>query len=747
MRLHYHIALNQKHDLLREGMIQKSIITDLLILLLAILLFYHGFLSDELITPGSDMINLFYPLKVFAARSLAAGFIPLWNPYNFSGTPFFASMQPAVFYPPDLFLFHKGNHVIALNLYKLLHLWLMANFMYLLLHVELKRTRLAAICGALILPFSSFVLGHLEHINQLAALTWLPLLFILLRRMLQPKKLILVPIFSVALACQILAGHPQYVFYTLLMIVFYLIFWVPFGRRYQLRHRLAGIAKLALAISLGIVLAAVQLLPAQELASHSYRIFNDYSYATEFSLNPKFLFTYLYPSAFGTFSNTIPGSDNLSEYGCYIGILPLLLVFVGIGYAWRRRSREHLFFALLAIFALYMAMGDYTVVYRFVFLISPALKNFRVPARFICLTTFAFSILAAYGLDCLFKHPLVVSGPLRRWKIILALAVPVLIIGDLFLASLNEMFNAPIRASLAERARFPWDSLQTDSTLFRTFRLMIHDADLYANPQPQAVVGRYQRLQPNTNMIEKLELLDGYEEGLIPPVRYKDFLRTFNRNIRRPKPDTELLGLMNVKYVYTEWPLPVLPERLELIPFPPPWDTQLSYRLYRNRDWRPRAFWEDELEGRINLRSLEGTYLTTGTLAMSLGQEPKDYTVANPPRRPHKQRKQLSLYSLGPGCIEIIKDPSDEGDVLVSQASYPGWVVRMGRDRYPLLPVNAILSRFYAPKNVTSVTVCYEPFSFRLGLYISLLALATMVMIYSLWVAQRISSATGRREW
>ena len=101
-------------------MIQKSIITDLLILLLAILLFYHGFLAGDTITPGSDMVNLFYPLKVFGARSLASGFIPLWNPYNFSGTPFFASMQPALFYPPDLFLFHEENHIVALNLYKLL---------------------------------------------------------------------------------------------------------------------------------------------------------------------------------------------------------------------------------------------------------------------------------------------------------------------------------------------------------------------------------------------------------------------------------------------------------------------------------------------------------------------------------------------------------------------------------------------------------------------------------------------------
>jgi hypothetical protein len=734
-------------------MIQRSIITDLLILLLAVLLFYHSFLSADSITPGSDMVNLFYPLKVFATRTLAEGFIPLWNPYNFCGTPFFASLQPAVFYPADLLLFKDENHVLALNMYKLLHLWLMANFMYLLLHVELKRTRLAAICGAMILPFGAFVVGHLEHVNQLAALTWLPLLFILLRRILQPKKLILVPLFSLALACQIFAGHPQYVFYTLLLIVFYLIFWLPFGRRYTLNQRFAGVPKTALAIGLGLLAVAVQILPAQELASHSYRIFNDYSYATEFSMAPKFLLTYLYPSAFGTYAKPLPGGDNLSEYGCYIGILPLLLAFVGLGYAWQRRSREHLFFAILAIFALYMAMGYYTAVYRIAFSLFPVLKDFRVPARFLCLTTFAFSILAAYGLDCLFEHPVVASGLLKRWKILFVLAIPVIIFGDLFLASTNERFNAPMRASLIEHARNPWDVLQTDSSLCRTFRLMIHDADFYANDRPQAVVARYQRLQPNTNMVEKIELLDGYEEGLLPLVRYKDFLLTFNRNIRSAEPDTVLLGLMNAKYIYTDYmmwgdtysALPVQSERLERVPLPEPWNINLPYRMYRSRDWRPRAFWEDELEGHIDLRALEGTYLTTGTLAAGYSQERRDYTLPNQPTRPRTKRESLSLYAVGPGRIEIVKDPLDEGDVLVSQASYPGWTVRMGGDCYPLLPVDAILSRFYAPKNITSITVSYEPFSFRLGLYVSLLTLAVVVLIYTLWVVQHFSSATGRR--
>src|SRR4028118_2353358 len=46
-----------------------------------------------------DSLGQYYPWRFFAAQQLSQGLIPLWNPHQFSGTPFVANGQSAVFYP------------------------------------------------------------------------------------------------------------------------------------------------------------------------------------------------------------------------------------------------------------------------------------------------------------------------------------------------------------------------------------------------------------------------------------------------------------------------------------------------------------------------------------------------------------------------------------------------------------------------------------------------------------------------
>ena len=51
---------------------------------------------------GDDQIRLFYPERTFTNAMLAKKIIPLWNPYTFTGTPFLADFQSAVFYPLNI---------------------------------------------------------------------------------------------------------------------------------------------------------------------------------------------------------------------------------------------------------------------------------------------------------------------------------------------------------------------------------------------------------------------------------------------------------------------------------------------------------------------------------------------------------------------------------------------------------------------------------------------------------------------
>src|SRR5438132_13863097 len=70
-------------------------------LLAASLAFYYPlvFLGRALV--DYDALVYFYPQRVFLARSLLAGQVPLWDPYLFLGVPFLANPQTAVLYPPS----------------------------------------------------------------------------------------------------------------------------------------------------------------------------------------------------------------------------------------------------------------------------------------------------------------------------------------------------------------------------------------------------------------------------------------------------------------------------------------------------------------------------------------------------------------------------------------------------------------------------------------------------------------------
>src|SRR5689334_21187401 len=47
-----------------------------------------------------DALQQNYPRRVYMAQSLRAGWLPLWDPYLYGGSPFLATQQGAVLYPP-----------------------------------------------------------------------------------------------------------------------------------------------------------------------------------------------------------------------------------------------------------------------------------------------------------------------------------------------------------------------------------------------------------------------------------------------------------------------------------------------------------------------------------------------------------------------------------------------------------------------------------------------------------------------
>jgi hypothetical protein len=76
--------------------------------------------ADRATIPSGDFTEQYYPLQLFAARELAEGRLPAWDPYINAGQPGLADIQTGFFYPLNL----MPNLVLALagSLYDIGHL-------------------------------------------------------------------------------------------------------------------------------------------------------------------------------------------------------------------------------------------------------------------------------------------------------------------------------------------------------------------------------------------------------------------------------------------------------------------------------------------------------------------------------------------------------------------------------------------------------------------------------------------------
>lgn len=388
---------------------------------------------DQMINPNpfnSDTTYQYYPWRFFAEGMLKDGQLPLWIPYTFSGEPFIANIQTAVFYPLNIILFSVFPAYLGFGYGYLVHIFLAGLFMYLLARY-IKLDGSSSFLSSIIFMFSAFFVAHTSggHYTIIAAACWIPLIFLLFVIALNKKSSFYGLITGVFIGVQFLAGHMQISLYTLFALGLYLLFRFLFiireNRDYKRVSKLFSISAFALVV--GILLSAIQLVPSLELSKYATRAGGvSYDFATSYSLPPLNFITFVLPNFFGNPAiNTYWGPRNYGELSAYIGILPLIFVFIAIYF--KRDDKYVLFFTVLTFLSLLFALGRYTPVYWFLWKFVPGFDLFRCPCRFIFLFTFSASILSGFGFSFL-KGNLTLSAREKIWKIIKILAVLTLLL-------------------------------------------------------------------------------------------------------------------------------------------------------------------------------------------------------------------------------------------------------------------------------------------------------------------------------
>ncbi|MFN2223001.1 MAG: hypothetical protein ACK2UH_10640, partial [Candidatus Promineifilaceae bacterium] len=260
----------------------------LLILGGIVVIFFNRLAMGDLILARGDTYLYFYPYWQAAAQALRVVRVPLWNPNLFMGAPFMANSQIGFFYPLNWPFWLLSSTPYAMSLSIILHLLIAASGVFLMSRRCLALSRPAAILGAVLFSLGGYFTAQVEHINQIQGIAWLPWYFVILcawrpggtRR--QSVKLSVG--FAFVLSLQILSGHTQTVFISMIAVVGWLLLSYvrgsdaiaegPTEKRSIVRRAKQALSFLTPVI-LGIVLAAgmtaVQLMPTLELSAHSMR--------------------------------------------------------------------------------------------------------------------------------------------------------------------------------------------------------------------------------------------------------------------------------------------------------------------------------------------------------------------------------------------------------------------------------------------------------------------------------------------
>ena len=718
----------------------------------------------------SDFVFYFYPLTERVADRLAAGELPLWNPYGCAGIPLLATLQVAAFYPGTwLTLLLPADRALVVLMF--LETLLGAGFAYAFFRARAS-SRAAAVAGGFLFVFGC-LLGQSFWPAALSTLLWLPWLLLCVERLAQTWQWRWWIALAAGVALQVLAGFPQYVVYSMYVVgpfaALRLFETLRAGSR-DLARAAAVALGLAGAVALGAGAAGIQLLPTLELVGESSR-------AGE--LTPeKTHYLGAQTSVAGFLRNAIDPSPKNIAFGYrsdtgYLGIATLLLAVVGFVTGFR--SAVVWFWLGIGIAGLVLSQGwiGWTAPLHALYAALPTGGTFRTPERLQLLPLFAAIALAVRGLDAfgaaripqrtrqaalaaaaLFAAIAAIGGGAgAAWRAVAAIAA---------IAVMQVFRRQPTRASVARAllvalvvvdgllATAPYGSLRAlPSEWARHVNLFGHDA---LGPEqasqlqpPDSARAEWSPLQPPiaAGPLAQIQRITCYEP-LLPRAWHEFQTLSIERapliGAQRAVNEVAFDDVAGIARSLVPRSLvamtPALRERLQsglrqrfaagAPPDPEPARVATA-EIVENADALPRAYVVFDFEVtplRVALeRVIDGKHDFRASVL--LDREPGAWTRP----APAKPLEPAVIRSLEPERVEIDAAPTADGLLVLSDTFYPGWRATVDGAAVEILRANGLFRAIRIPAGPHRVVFEYAPQSLRRGAFSTGLALLGIAVV------------------
>ena len=715
------------------------------------------------IVPG-DFTDLHYPNRMYATRELLAGRLPLWNPYVSSGHSALGDIQLGIFYPFNLAvsLLLGQNGALpyqALEAQVAIHFSLASIFTYLFVR-RLIGSRLAAVSSSLAFAFGGYLTSFpVQQMIILEVSVWLPLVLLFLDLGVEKRSLSYFVLAGVAACFAILVGHPQTLTYLALVTGAFLVFrlWSERGPW----RTLGGGVLLFAAVALG--LAAAQLVPSYEHLGLTTRTEVGYEFVKSgFQLR----------ELAGLLLPTMVGGKPL-----YVGILPLLLA--GWALVGSRSRRAAGFWLGLALFGLVMSFGGNTFLHSLEYTLVPGLKLFRNHERTALIFSFATAVLAGYGVKDLLGENTEREGknyqPFVRWLWWLLLSM--IVVSLVFYAMAPSAADAvrPQANELADRSLFATIVLFLSLILFHlrsqvglasvptgVLVILLIGFDLFStNWQNNLRLVPPERALPQTELVKMVQGGVGEyrvaSEGLLPgdgnagsvfgfqdvvgnsPLEFKNY-STFEKEVE----EWQRWQLLNVRYILTRRNL-------------------ADGRFKQVGKAEDVNVYEIQPEHRFPRASIVYSAIVADSDDASF-QMIKKADLRNQVVLPHAPDLKLpenpppgtpaQVIDYRSDRIRVRADLPENGILVLSEVSYPGWRALVDGAPTTIVPANYLLRAVPLARGEHIVDFVYDPDSLRIGTQLSIATAILAVLVAGVefaasgprWVRRKSTSATNTEE-
>ena len=712
----------------------------------------------------ADLDGVIYPWRHYAASAVAAGRIPLWNPYSACGMPLLANDQSAVLNPTNLVLNWLLSPPIAQSAFALLALLVAALSAYGFAR-SLGAVPVGAFLAGLTYGLSGFIFIWLGY-PLAAAAALLPLLLWTTHRFGRRPSFIGAGLIGTVVAWQFLSGHLSTSVQTL-------AFWAVFAVYEVVRLRASSppgwalryAGMLALAVVLGVGIGSAQLFPTKEYCDNStlattgrscysgasvgesmrHSITGELAFVRTIARGEAMLL--FNPEAHGNPAfqdyRQYPGYGNYAERTSYPGMLALLALVGGL---LRWPAPGHRRFFLIAgwcVFAILLHLPVFnTAIYLPVLRLTSSQRM-----------RFVFSLCAAASLGLAASDWLSGRDARRNRRLLWALAALLCLSSAVTVRALMFVgphlgeipaelralrilkLVAPVVAAvmlvtvllLAQRGRMPQRTLAPALVAIAILDLLVFGARWHALSDPKL---SYPMLPEIQSMLAASDGARISGTAVMFRPNLSVVYRCYDSRAYDPIAVARYMALVEAAHG-------IAPGSDPLVLLGGAEPSRLLDRLTS-----VGVRWQSDGRGLVEAVPVEGSTPRACVAADVLTCSRKAaldavLAISDPWRQTviethptwgaaAKRIRPAAITSATPGLVTVRANTEMPGWLVLTDAYFPGWRASVNGREAPIAPANYAFRAVPIPAGDSTITFTYDPASYRIGLFLSCLSLCVV---------------------